>query len=399
MQVVQDDRISELPNDILISIISRLTIREATATCVLSTCWRHLHYYVTHLNFPKYEIGETVSDYLCIVNHVLNSHKGRRIKELRVDRAEGHERWFEFALTKKAERIHIAEVGIEFHGLPNGLQCLKELSLSSIEITDQDLKLLVSNCLVLECLAIKYSTRCENVSIVGHSKLKHLNFTYLRRIRSIMIHDLISLVSLTCYELGSGCSVQLSYIPKLTKLDLRDSRNRLMHVEFLAGMPSCIRDQLKLLRLSSQYTCRYKRNHGLLNDLSLQLVNITHLQFVLDIRDDSNWHYFSSYACRLVEACGSLQKLMIKFLPSPELGWGDVKDETYDHYGCDLSLKYLEISGYSGFDSEWRLTLNLINNVTSFQKMIVVACDEEALARAHHDFRHITTASFLVTPI
>ena len=55
-----------------------------------------------------------------------------------------------------------------------------------------------------------------------------------------------------------------------------------------------------------------QRNHGLLNDLSLQLVNITHLQFVLDIRDDSNWHYVSSYACRLVEACGLLQKLMIK---------------------------------------------------------------------------------------
>ncbi|KAG6400182.1 hypothetical protein SASPL_137007 [Salvia splendens] len=378
-RVVQEDRISELPNDILISIISRLTIREATATCILSTCWRHLHHYVTHLNFPKYEIGETVSNYLCIVNHVLNSHKGR-IKELRVDWAEGHERWFEFGLTKKAERIHIAKVGIEFHGLPNGLECLKELSLSSIEISDQELELLVSNCLVLECLTVEYSSRCENVSIVRHSKLKHLKLTYLQRIRSIMIHDLISLVCLTCRELRSGCSVQLSYIPKLTKLDLGDSRNRLMDVEFLAGVPSCIRDQLKLLRLSSQFIYMYELNHRLLNNLSLQLVNITHLQFVLDIRDDSNWHYVSSYACRWVEACASLQKLVIKFLPSPELGLGDVNDETYDHCGCDLSLKYLEISGYSGFDSERRLALNLINNVTSFQKMIVVACDEEALA-------------------
>ena len=77
---------------------------------------------------------------------------------------------------------------------------------------------------------------------------------------------------------------------------------------------------------------------------------------------------------------------------------GDVNDETYDHYGRDSSLKYLEISGYSGFDSERKLALHLINNITSFQKLIVVACDEEALARAFGDFRHITSirSAFIV---
>ncbi|KAL1540622.1 F-box/FBD/LRR-repeat protein-like protein [Salvia divinorum] len=161
-------------------------------------------------------------------------------------------------------------------------------------------------------------------------------------------------------------------------------------------MSSCIRDQLTVLCLTSKFFNMYKLNLGLLNDFSLQLVNIKHLQFVLHMWDDSIWHDISRYACRWVEACGSLQKLVIKFLPSPELDLGDGNDETYDHYGCDLAQKYLVISGYSGFDSERKLALYLINSITSLQKLIVVACDEEALARAHHDFRHITSVTFLV---
>ncbi|KAL7090665.1 hypothetical protein ACP275_12G055700 [Erythranthe tilingii] len=42
---------SQLPNDILISIISRLTVAEAVMANVLSACWRGLHKYITRLNF------------------------------------------------------------------------------------------------------------------------------------------------------------------------------------------------------------------------------------------------------------------------------------------------------------------------------------------------------------
>ncbi|XP_073153427.1 F-box/LRR-repeat protein At2g42720-like [Henckelia pumila] len=44
------DEISELPDDVLVSIISRLTWREATATSVISTRWRHVYTYITRLH-------------------------------------------------------------------------------------------------------------------------------------------------------------------------------------------------------------------------------------------------------------------------------------------------------------------------------------------------------------
>ena len=260
--MVHEDRISDLPSDILISIISRLTVHEATSTCILSSRWRHLHNYITNLNFPKLTDKKTNifmnPNYANIVNHVLNSHRGNKIKEFRLEIFDCGkfeiERWFEFALTKQAEIIHILPPPCAFHRLPNtnSLRCLKELSLIDIQMTDEYFNFMVSNCLALECLTIKHPGKLENVSIVGLSKLKHLNLSTLWEVKSIVIRDVVNLVSLTCCEWRSGCSVQLSNIPKLTKLDLRDCRNSLMQVEFLAQMPSCIQGQLQLLRLSSE---------------------------------------------------------------------------------------------------------------------------------------------------
>ncbi|KAL1540618.1 hypothetical protein AAHA92_24946 [Salvia divinorum] len=244
-------------------------------------------------------------------------------------------------------------------------------------MTDQYFKFLVSNCLALECLTIKYSGELENVSVVGLSKLKHLNLSSLWGVKSIVIHDLISLVSMACCEWRSGCSVQLSNIPKLTKLDLRDCRSSLAQVEFLAQMPSCIRGQLQLLRLSSESISMIKMNLGLLNDLSLQLVNLRHLELVIDTTFHPDCYYVSRYGCHLVEACGSLEKLVLKFLPWTMLELGEFKfiAETYEDRRCELSQKYLEIVGYSGHSQEQELVLHIINNATSLRKLILgVTC-------------------------
>ncbi|KAL1540617.1 F-box/FBD/LRR-repeat protein-like protein [Salvia divinorum] len=380
------DRISELPSDILISIISRLPMREATATCILSTRWQHLHAYITHLNFPKFTYYSHIDYmnpyYAHTVNQVLNSYKGGRIKEFMLELHKcgkfNIEKWFEFALTRQAEIIHISLPGMVVHGLPNtnGLKCLKDLSLIDIQMTDQYFNFLVSNCLVLECVTIKCSDKLENVSIVGPSQLKNLNLSFLSGVRSIVIRDAISLVSLTCCEWRSGCSVQLSNIPKLTKLDLRDCRHNLTQVEFLAQMPSCIRDQLQLLRLSSDSFPSfpmYKYNLELLDDLSFQFANMKHLELVLAMAIDPECYYVPRYACRLAETCDSLEKLVIRFLPwvMMDMGEFECNAEPYNHPRCDLSQKYLEILGYSGSSSERELAVYVINNATSLQKLIL----------------------------
>lgn len=192
------------------------------------------------------------------VNHVLGSHKGSRIKELKVDtfNTKGddyYKEWFEFALTKEAMN-HIKGSGLGQTSnqiLLHGLKYLKELSLLRIRLTDQDFDLLVNNCPVLESLSI-HSSVLEHVSIVGHSKLKHLHLFQPWSLRSLEIRDAINLVSFKCNGLlDRQCELQLSNIPKLVKLGYSECWSDVPHAELFLRMPSCISDQLHSIHLST----------------------------------------------------------------------------------------------------------------------------------------------------
>ena len=88
--MVLEDRISNLPCDILIHIISLLDVKEATLTSILSTRWRNLHYYANCLNFPnriaRHRHRRTYfSDFENMVDRVMYSNRATRIKMFRVE--------------------------------------------------------------------------------------------------------------------------------------------------------------------------------------------------------------------------------------------------------------------------------------------------------------------------
>jgi hypothetical protein len=58
--VQNPDRISSLRDDILIKILSLMTVREAAVTDVLSTRWRHLWESVDHLILDMHTFGMQV---------------------------------------------------------------------------------------------------------------------------------------------------------------------------------------------------------------------------------------------------------------------------------------------------------------------------------------------------
>ncbi|KAG6404086.1 hypothetical protein SASPL_136325 [Salvia splendens] len=298
-----------------------------------------------------------------------------------------------FAIIKKAEIIHIVMYGykdldLEFLRHPsmnNGLQYLKDLSLCALKLTDQDFELLISNCIALESLTIKSSLDLKNVSIVGLSKLKRLNLSYFMGVDTIVIRDNTSLVSLTLYHLRSGCIVQLSNTPKLTKLNFHERFGQVMLAELLDGMPSCIRDQLQVMHLS---TSRDLYFHNEL--LWVDLVNIKHLELELDEMDSCPSLHVLRHYCRLVEACSSLDKLVIKF---PYMFYNKDMIEAYAPR-CKLSPKYLEIIGYLGTPLQSAFAMFIINNARSLERVTVMTYDEDALARARHDFQHLRSVSF-----
>ncbi|XP_047954118.1 F-box/LRR-repeat protein At3g03360-like [Salvia hispanica] len=387
MTTGNENRISNLPTDLLISIISRLTVLEATTTSILSTHWRYLHRYITHLNFPIYLPRVDMNDpYIFVVTRVLHLHRGGRIKEFRLCMSRcfkyGMDKWFEFALSKKAEIIHLRghpyidypyidykALFLRLRNTNNGFECLKDLCLLGPGMTDQDLKLLLSNCIALESLKLEYPFELENVSIVGHTKLKHLNLSYLKAC-SIVIPNAISLVSLTLRILNDRCSMQLT----------------------------CMRDQLQIMHITARVESNCEMYH-MYQKSRVDLVNVKHLELTFIAVKFSLGPYFLSNffrLVRLVEACSSLDKLVIK-LPILPPSHDECTLETYVGPRCELSPKYLEISRYSGAPSQLALTLYLIDNASrSLQKVSVVAQDEEALARARHDFQHIASVSFSV---
>lgn len=268
------DKINQLPDDILISIISRLTLREATATSIVSRRWRYLHTYVSHLSFPQFNfeniwprdlIKERHPNHVNTIDHVLDSHRGGRVQELKVNmihmKGANFEKWVEFALTREVESIdiRILHIGFGWEGyflqLSNLMwtksRCLRELYLSRVNVTDQDFELLVSNFPAIESLSIDLPSKClKNISIVGHPKLKQCDISRARALESIEIRDVMNLISLRVYELPRECAVQLTNLHELVKFITSDVCIH-SYVELFAKVPSCVRDQLQLLHLTT----------------------------------------------------------------------------------------------------------------------------------------------------
>ncbi|XP_015166965.1 putative F-box protein At3g58860 [Solanum tuberosum] len=88
-----EDRLSQLPDEVIVSILSQLTIREAVQTSSLSIQWHYLWMYVTRLKFDVSQFITWKMFYyprLCrkegmkhinLINNVLDFHKGGHLEE------------------------------------------------------------------------------------------------------------------------------------------------------------------------------------------------------------------------------------------------------------------------------------------------------------------------------
>lgn len=277
MKRENEDRISELSDDILTSILSRLTLREAAATSVLSTRWRHLCAYVTHLDFPPFkppeanlqqnqdEILTKFQAYTKSIDHMLDSHKGNRVKEFRVDMhwvkgGANIDKWLQFAVAKQAEIIALCmkhggnRYPLQLHkllivvgGSPRP-RVLRELSLSGVDV---DVELLLSSFPLLERLSLAACwKKLRKVSMVGLAALKHVAICGAPYLELVEIEDMMSLVSLRLSHLASPFMVRMNNAPKLVELSTLDGFNCSVPQMFARISPS-IRAQLLTLKIQN----------------------------------------------------------------------------------------------------------------------------------------------------
>ncbi|KAL7136338.1 hypothetical protein ABFS83_10G023300 [Erythranthe nasuta] len=232
-----NDRISQLPDDILVTILSYLSTKEAARTSVLSprsvNLWKHI---TSSLDFradaalarirENYDLcSEERQKFVEWVNRVLRSHKSVTLQEFRVcfdlglTSQEAITPWLEFAFTR-----HVQKLDLDFsvkvknktsprthYTLPEefltrrtsgGNSCidfksLKELSLKCVNLTSEAIEFFLHNCPLLEKLVVHYTNKISNLEVCGPSLvLKHLELMHCSYLKSVKVSapNLISLI-------------------------------------------------------------------------------------------------------------------------------------------------------------------------------------------------------------
>lgn len=243
----QEDRIGGLPEAILVLILSRLAIKEAVRTSVLSHRWENLwKYFMGCFDFRapamvKYGFMRDTRSYLSgrsryvnWVNHVLNSHQGQTLDAFRVsfrlDRSFSRtlDSWVNFA-SKKGVRVLQLDLGFVLSGSQDNytfpsqppvssFENLSALYLSCVDVTDQLLADFLSNYPLLEKLYVQCSKSLVDVKVANSLKLKHLEISYCPKLKRIGIFSAVNLMSFKFQ--GKWMAMHFENVPRLVELEI-----------------------------------------------------------------------------------------------------------------------------------------------------------------------------------
>ncbi|KAM1033637.1 hypothetical protein TB2_036601 [Malus domestica] len=385
------DRISKLPEEILVTIVSLLPLKEAGATSILSKRWQYVWASTVTLDFdPKHELGEHYCRLLRVepeqkdllrqryvdwVNTVVEQHRGPVIEQFRAYfDIDGHftssiDKWIQFAMNKRVQILELVFCNelrsnykdvypfpVQLLGLQNdstlklnpthsdisslhssgynvGFKFLRVLYFKYVDVSGKVLEYLLSNCPVLERLKVESANnKLVNLRVVGSSMaLKYLDIQFCFALRSIEIRD-ANLVSFM-YVGGRHINLLLSNVPLLVELEV-----------LMLPIDGAMYDQ---------------------NDVFPILSNLKHLELRVCVNDC--W-----VLCHLIEfikASPYLERLVLKLdFPSSELGEDKGRAAKCSPHP---NLKVVEVVGYRAHPRVGEHVMHLIKNVAALEKIII----------------------------
>ncbi|XP_059657227.1 F-box/LRR-repeat protein At3g26922-like [Cornus florida] len=391
-----EDRVSGLPDGVLVSILKLLTMKEAARTSFLSKRWRYMWTHITRLNFdPSSHIIQGICErqkeveverplYLSWVNQVLTSHNAPTIDEFRVRFDFGESstldinNWVNFAMEKRVKilELDLAECtdysreeedynfpdpdGIinHLHSLPFGFtSCnfLTNLLLTHVNVTGQVLEYFLTNFPNLEQLYVKESDALVNLKVPDLAlKLKRLEITFCFNVESI--------------EISATNLVSFKYFGPKISLPFKNVQSP---VDLYIGGEYCIYLIYKFLDISSYLS---KLESLALEMTSMRKIYLRHTKFpvfnklkrlkvIINAIDDESLMDFTF----LIEACPFLSKFVL------ELRWFKSLRKRKQHKFTSRPhhyLKVVELIGFVGRTNDVELAMYLIKSAVNLEKII-----------------------------
>lgn len=225
-----------MSDDILVMILSLLSMKEAVVTSIISTRWRFLWCNLIQLNFDGTETLER-DKYINQVNSVIKTYNHLKVQDFRIwfdldyNYSKCINNWLQFAADKKVEMlelnlkkrnsiIHNRNRLPSFDIILGKMVCLNKLILKSVDVRQEILFEVLATSPNLETLSVHDSDHLTHIDVGGrYLKLKHFEVAECGSVESIQLYD-FGLESFT-YE-GQAIELCLTDLPKLKELEINE---------------------------------------------------------------------------------------------------------------------------------------------------------------------------------
>ncbi|XP_047943230.1 F-box/FBD/LRR-repeat protein At4g00160-like [Salvia hispanica] len=269
-------RISELPDDVIINILSFLPLRDAVSTGLLSSRWLDLWKYTPNLDFfdtdyiyreksdtehGSWDVG--TCKHVKMVNSVLESHQALFLKQFRLHFYANKSaqsvvtKWLGFVWSRQVESLDLNfrcemlnyQVVLEdLLGEMRPMKYLQNLSLTLMQLRGEDISLFLKNCPFLRKLRIEESFLTSDVRISGATlALEDLHISGCIFSESFIINISAPNLSIVSVDARPG-QLRFKNVPRLADACflIQDPSYTMHH--FTSAL-SCLTSQLQKLTL------------------------------------------------------------------------------------------------------------------------------------------------------
>lgn len=392
----ENDGLSQLPHDVLLSILSRLSMKEAARISVVSHKWKeHWAHYPGILNFEDSRtdeeffsitdlafISQHTSNFVNWVTRVVEQHHGASIEEFKVafnldNTYQSHiDKWVVSALAKGVKSLELdfnprPSIYIRFpYALPleccNPLQCpynlpstkplLRTLVLRSIIIATEVLECFLHSCPFLENLHVCRLRGLKSISVSGSTlALKHLDVSNCSKLENI---DISAPKLLTFrYE---GKPIPL-HIRNASLVSVSVAGGRTDPLAYAFNFVSDYVSHLEYLHLSTSL----REEMNLAIPPVPNLTNLKHLRLSIEARCAQSLFGWIS----LIQASPFLQKLTLEL--SCFNGICDMALQKHDNPQPLKCLKTLELYGFVGRTIDLELATYVLENAVVLEEVVL----------------------------